>query len=409
MRLAVLQQGAHRGARYAGIALGASLPLSTALDNVLLVLLLLCWLASGRYAEKLAAIRANPVAVAALLLFALVLAGLAWGTGPLADGRLYVKKYSDLIAIALLVTVFTDPADRQRALLALAGSLALTLVLSFALWLDWLPAWGFVVGTPDDPSVLKTRIPHSALMSFGVLLYAVLARHATDRVWRAAWAALALGAAVNVVLMVQGRTGYVLLAAFALLAILSLRQWKPLVAAAVLATAGFVGAYELSSGFQQRVALAVAEARDWQPGVATGTSVGVRLEFYRNTLEIVCAHPVLGVGTAGFAQAYGERIHGTDLYATRNPHNLYLLVTAQFGLVGLGLLLFLFVQQWRYAARLPVPGHTLLARGVVLTLAVGGLFNSMIIDHAESLFFAWSSGVLFAGLADPWLHRKGGA
>jgi hypothetical protein len=37
----------------------------------------------------------------------------------------------------------------------------------------------------------------------------------------------------------------------------------------------------------------------------------------------------------------------------------------------------------------------------VLTLALGGLFNSMIIDHTESLFFAWMSGVLFAGLADP--------
>ncbi|HYL19071.1 MAG TPA: hypothetical protein VEV20_10330, partial [Burkholderiales bacterium] len=158
MRLEVVQNGAQRLARYAAIALGASLPLSTALDNVLLVLLLLCWLASGRYAEKLAAIRANPVAVAALLLFAFVLAGLAWGTGPLAEGRLYAKKYSDLIAIALLVTVFTDPADRQRALIALAGSLALTLVLSFALWHGWLVHGGVVIGTPDDPSVFKQRI-----------------------------------------------------------------------------------------------------------------------------------------------------------------------------------------------------------------------------------------------------------
>ena len=409
MRLDVIQAGAQRFARYAAIALGASLPLSTALDNVLLVLLLLCWLASGRYSEKLASIRANPVAVAALLLFALVLAGLMWGTGPLADGRVYAKKYSDLVAIALLVTVFTNPADRERALVALAASLALSLVLSFVLWMGWLPPWGFVVGKVDDPSVFKQRIPHNVLMSFGVLLYVVLAREARDRTWQVVWIVLALAAAINVVLMVRGRTGYVLIVAFALLLILSMRQWKTLVAAAALTTIGLVGAYHFSTGLQQRVAQTVSEARDWKPGVATNTSVGGRLEFYRNTLGIIAEHPILGVGTGGFAQAYAARIQGSDLGETRNPHNLYLLVTAQLGLVGLALLAFLLIQQWRYAARLTIPYHTLLARAVVLTLVVGGLFNSMIIDHTESLFFAWCSGLLFAGLADAKRERASAA
>jgi O-antigen ligase len=405
MRLDVIQAGARRFARYAAIAIGASLPVSTALDNVLLVLLVLCWLASGRYGEKLAMIRANPVAVAALLLFAFVMAGLAWGTGPLAEGRLYAKKYSDLIAIALLVTVFIDPADRQRALIALAGSLALTLVLSFALWQGWLVHGGVVIGTPDDPSVFKQRIPHNVLMSFGLLLYVVLARQAQDRVWRIVWLALAVAAAVNCVLMVRGRTGYVLIVVFALLLILSMRQWKMVVAAAVLTVVGLAGAYHFSTGLQQRVAQTVAEARDWKPGVATSTSIGGRLEFYHNTIAIIAEHPILGVGTGGFREAYAARVKGSDMGETHNPHNLYLLVTVQLGLIGLALLAFLLIQQWRYAARLTVPDHTLLARAVVLTLAVGGLFNSMIIDHTESLFFAWCSGLLFAGLADARRER----
>jgi O-antigen ligase len=405
MRLDVVQTGAQRLARYAAIALGASLPLSTALDNVLLVLLLLCWLASGRYGEKLASIRANPVAVAALVLFAFVLAGLAWGTGPLAEGRLYAKKYSDLIAIALLVTVFIDPADRQRALFALAGSLALTLVLSFALWQGWLVHGGVVIGTPDDPSVFKQRIPHNVLMAFGLLLYVVLARQARDRVWQIVWIALAVAAAVNCVLMVRGRTGYVLIVVFALLVIFSMRQWKTVVAAAVLTAVGLAGAYHFSTGLQQRVAQTVAEARDWKPGVATTTSIGGRLEFYHNTIAIIAEHPILGVGTGGFRGAYAAHVKGSDMGETHNPHNLYLLVTVQLGLIGLALLAFLLIQQWRYAARLTVPDHTLLARAVVLILAVGGLFNSMIIDHTESLFFAWCSGLLFAELADAKRER----
>src|SRR3954470_18547156 len=72
--------------RYIAIALGFSIPISTALDNVLSALLLLLWLISGEYARKWHTIRPNPVAIAAMLLFALSLVGLMWSTGPLADG-----------------------------------------------------------------------------------------------------------------------------------------------------------------------------------------------------------------------------------------------------------------------------------------------------------------------------------
>jgi O-antigen ligase len=196
-----------------------------------------------------------------------------------------------------------------------------------------------------------------------------------------------------------------LIIVFAMLLILSMRQWKTLVAAAALTGVCLVGAYHFSTGLQQRVAQTVAEARDWKPDVATHTSIGGRLEFYHNTIAIIAEHPLLGVGTGGFREAYAARVQGSEMGETHNPHNLYLLVTAQLGLAGFALLAFLIVEQWRYAARLTVADHTLLARGVVLTLVVGGLFNSMIIDHTESLFLAWCSGLLFAGLAD--LKREG--
>jgi O-antigen ligase len=188
---------------------------------------------------------------------------------------------------------------------------------------------------------------------------------------------LAAAATVNVMLMIRA-TGYVLLAAFAVLLLFSILRWRGVIVAAVLVAAGFAGAYELSSGFQQRLNMRVSETHTWQPGTVTGTAVGVRLEFYRNTLEIIREHPLLGVGTAGFSQAYDDKIKGTDLYPTRNPHNLYLLVTAQFGLAGLALLLFLLVQQWRYSPAEPRPRSAGTLRGADVAVAT---VHSMIIDH----------------------------
>ena len=86
------------------------------------------------------------------------------------------------------------------------------------------------------------------------------------------------------------------------------------------------------------------------------------------------------------------------MVATQNPHNEYLLITAQIGLLGLTLLLWLFIVQWRSAQQLPMPMETGLARGLVLTIAIGCLFNSLLLDHSEGLFYAWLSGLLYSGL-----------
>ena len=61
-------------------------------------------------------------------------------------------------------------------------------------------------------------------------------------------------------------------------------------------------------------------------------------------------------------------------------------------------LLALFAYQWRLAARLATRLDTSLARGLVLTMLAGCLFNSFLLDHTEALLYAWLSGLLFAGL-----------
>ena len=85
--------------------------------------------------------------------------------------------------------------------------------------------------------------------------------------------------------------------------------------------------------------------------------------------------------------------------ATVNPHNEYLLLTVQTGVIGLACLLFLFFRQWRSAVLLETPQDRHLARGLVLTFVIGCLFNSLLIDHTEGLLFAWMSGLVFVTIA----------
>lgn len=396
---------AQRGTRWIAIALGLSLPVSTALDNVLLVLLLLCWLASGDWQTKFARIRANPVAVAALLLLGLLALGIAWGPGLATERFTYLKKYTDLLLIPILATVFVEPVDRRRGVLAFGAGLMLTLLLSYALKLGILPPEKFITGDAANPTVFKRHITQNLLMAYGSLLFAALAWHAAVPRARWLWAGLSALAAFNVLFLVQGRTGYVVLAALAVLSLFRWLRWRGIVAAVILFAGASAGAYSFSKSFHERVDLAVSGISRWQPDVASIDPVGVRLEFYRNTLAIIRDHPLLGVGTGGFARAYAQRVEGSSMVATTNPHNQYLLITVQLGLGGLALLVWLFVQQWRCAARLQTDTHQLLARGLVLSMIMGSLFNSLLIDHSESLFYCWLSGLLFAELGEERQQR----
>jgi O-antigen ligase len=246
--------------------------------------------------------------------------------------------------------------------------------------------------------VFRRHITQNLFMAFGALLFLHHAATAPTRSRKWVWAVLSALAAVNVLFLVQGRTGYLVLAGLILLVLVRRFRWKGVAAGLAVVVVSFASAYALSNSFHTRVELAISQAAAWRSDEAADSPIGVRLEFYRNTAQIIRAHPWLGVGTGGFEAAYDEHIRGTGMTSTRNPHNLYLLVTAQFGAIGLAALLLLLIQQWRCAALLTAPGHDLLARGVVLVFVLGGMFNSLIIDHAEGLFFAWMSGLLFSGL-----------
>jgi hypothetical protein len=74
------------------------------------------------------------------------------------------------------------------------------------------------------------------------------------------------------------------------------------------------------------------------------------------------------------------------------------MISAQTGVIGLILLLYLFYTLWRYAPLLPTPFEQDAAKGLVLAYLVNCLLNSALMDHTDGLFFAFMSAVLYANL-----------
>jgi O-antigen ligase len=388
---------AGRAAQWAAVALGFSIPISVVLDNVLLPIVLAGWLASGNWRAKWDAVRGNSIALAALALFGVLLLGTLYGERNPGDAALTLRKYLDLLWIPILLWVFRDAAMREKALHALAISIALVMLLSFLIMADLIPETRFHSGTASNAIVFKTRQTHGPLMAFGAFLYFQLALVAATPRRRVLWIVLAVLAIINGTLVVPGATGYLVFGALALYLGYLGMGWRGIAGAAAIAGA-LVAALAFTPGpFQERVIRIQGEVAQWQPGVMDlASSVGTRLEMYRVSLALVRDRPVLGHGTGSTAKAFADKVQGRVAVPVRNPHNEYLHMLVQLGLPGLAALLYLFWTHWRLAPTLSTPLSRHLARGLLLTMAVGCLFNSWLMDHTEGLLYAWLTGLLFA-------------
>ena len=374
------------------ILLGLSIPISVALDNILLGVLALLWLLSGYWRDSIQIVRVNPVAGAAVLLFAMLALGVTYTEG--SPGVLF--KYIDLLFVPVFLVFLRDAMTRQRALCAFGIAALASVLVSHLAYLDLLSQVLWFARAPENPYGFKPSITHSLIVALAAYTFALLARDAQRPRLRIAYIALALFAAHNVVFMILSRTGYVVLTVLFLYFFATTFGRRGLLAITAASMAIFFAAYLTSDIFRGRVEVAATETAEWHAANPSTNSVGLRLEFYTASLEIIRQHPWLGSGTGSFPAVYARAVADQHRVPTENPHNEYLLIAVQTGLAGLACLIYLFIRQWQFAGRLGETLYRDLGRGVVLTFAVGCLFNSLLIDHTEGLLFAWLSGLAFS-------------
>jgi O-antigen ligase len=373
--------------RWMAVATAFSLVVSTALCTVTMLLFLAFWVASDHYREKLSQIQARPLALCSLALLTMLVIGVLYSAATLPQALKTLSSYRELLYLPLLLTAFDDQKWQRRGYYAFLIAMLLILTLSYAKFLGWLP-----LGPPEQEyTVFKGRIAHSLLMAYTIYLLAQHFVQEPHRRWL--WGLLIALGLVNLLFMISGRTGYLVFFALTILFMYQYWHWRGLFISGLLVVGVTTLAYHTSDPFQTRMGQMISDITEDQPP-GTVTPGRLRLEFYANTLSLIARHPWLGGGTGSFVPEYAELVQEKHLYPTNNPHNEFLLITTQIGLVGLVLLLLLGYRQWRlsYALR---PEFIAAAQGLVVTLAVGSLLNSLLLDFTEGHFYACLTGIYY--------------
>jgi O-antigen ligase len=372
------------------------LPLSTTLADIFLLITVVATLSSGNFYEKIAAIWHNQVARAFVVFFCLFVVGVIYSTAPLGDALAMLSKYDKLLLAAPLMLVFTEDKWRNHAITVFLVAIAISVLLAY------LKFWGLINYSNWDGSdeIFKGHIEFSFLLSFTVYLILLEFERVKDNRKRILLGVFIALLVYEILFIGTGRAGYFILAGLVLLFFAQKMHWRGVLLAVIVILLMFFVAFNFSSTFKNRMQLAVSEMVSYQEDQIT--SMGLRISFAKNSLKLIEQHPIIGTGTGSFKYEYAK-ITPTPTVLTHNPHNEYLHIGVQFGLVGLLMLLALFVIQFRLSFKLPQK-MCFIAQATVLSIVVGCLANSWLMDTTQGHFY-----IYFMALTFSLLPRQGQA
>jgi O-antigen ligase len=306
---------------------------------------------------------------------------------PLNEAVEGAGKYAKLALLPLAVFLLDDVRWVKRALYAFLGALALAVFASYLEGYGLTPDWT----AKGDSTAFAGHITLSLFEAIGAFIVFTLARFEPQR--RLFWVVLGVFFLSHLFILNTGRTGQVL--ALAMLAVLMFQmlRWKGVLIGGVAAALLMAGAWFGSAQFQQRILVGAQDLQQYEQGESRN-SLGARLDFWSNSLKIIQDKPLTGHGTASLKEVYPAYASANG-WLTDNPHNEFLMVTIQWGVLALALLLGLFIAMAQASVRL-TPEAGAIMWGVLTAYALGGLFNSLLLDHREGMMFAMLVGLLLA-------------
>jgi O-antigen ligase len=366
--------------------------------NVGVGLALLLALASGPLRARLAVAAMQPLGVAALILFAVMTLAMSWAPVPWPARFAAWWNWRTMLLIVLTAAAFGDERWKERFCLALVAAATLGALASFAM------VAAHVTLDPGFPGTLfLNHVTQSMALAVGVLLAVVLAapRERPTRS-RMLLVAAALVCLANLVLVTAGRSGQVAVAAAGLsaawLMLTGRRRLQALLALLVLGAALTAA----SPALQERFRKIGQEAPELDCSTHEESSTALRLLLWRTTGALILERPWVGYGVGGFTPAYERKVPsqvgGQPLVnwcarPAHDPHNQYLRVAVEAGVLGLAAFLGLLVGATRQPASQPYRGAAL---ALLAAWCTTSLFNSHFQTFNEGHLIALLLGALLA-------------
>ncbi|MDP3753096.1 MAG: O-antigen ligase family protein [Polaromonas sp.] len=297
-----------------------------------------------------------------------------------------------ILYILPLALIFSDEGPKRKFLAAFMATSVVGLVLSFAVINHYL----HVHLRLNPYAVFRSHATQGMVFAICVFLALWFGFRQKIPVWRWGFYGLAGAFFLNLAMVTPGRSGYVVFLVLTVWAFSMWRGFKGVVIGVLVASVLGVGAFYASSSVRGRVMEGVTEVRNYETS-PTETSLGRRMIQYQTTWGMIQESPVLGVGTGGFKQHFSaiaaKNYTGWRAIPFDDPHNQYLFILAENGVIGLLAFLAVIGMMLKYCLK----GGSIygkMAAGCVLAWCATSLFSGHFRTFPEGHLIAFIVGIL---------------
>ena len=391
--------------QYLLIALAFLMPLTVIGANLIIIIIVLLWLCSGNYKSKYNDIIGSKLMIASIGFYILHLIGMFW-TEDLEWGfHILHKMWYFLLLLPVLYTVVNKEYTKYY-IYAFLVAIALTEILSYLVWFEVIEE--FMHAETKNPTPFMSHVSYNPFLAFAIYLviYEIVFNKELSKLMLWLYSFFAVAMVINM-FITGGRAGQAMF--FAMMAILIFQYFKgqrikALIVSLILIPVIFIAAYQTSPLFKDRTHLAIDQIVNYDlEAVATNqsvnSSVGARILFSLNSWEIIKENPLFGVGTGDFPSEYKKisLVKSPGGPYANNPHNMYILVLVQLGIVGLLSMLSILYYQIKLSFAQSNKFFHDVGFALPLLFLIIMLSDSYLLGHFTSLLFVFFSSFLYKG------------
>ena len=329
------------------ILLGITIPTSIAITNLVIGLLALCWIIEGDFKNKFKAIKASKWILSVFALIALYGLGMLWGNTHL-NANWQFQRLALLLVFPVLRTMNLKQETIRNGVVAFLITTFISAIVSIAINNNIiLPIdeyFSFINYDWSISAFIKYNYHNVILsLSFTISLYILIEKKSKYKV---ALVLFIIAYAISI-FTERGRAGQVIFNLSALFYIIyyNRKHLLRLLAFIILLFSFQFIVYKTTKVYKNRFdAVSNIIVNNGEAG--KGKLEDIRYVFVRESVNRILQKPIWGYGTGSFVKIFIDEVDsGHDFQLHTTPHNQYLYVWFELGILGLILLLFIFYYQ----------------------------------------------------------------
>jgi O-antigen ligase len=336
-----------RAQQFLFVLLGVFIPTSIAITNLIIGLLALCWIFERNFKAKFDIIRSSKWMLAILALIGFYGLGMLWGDHHLnADWQF--QRLALLLFFPILMTMNLKQETIKRAVFAFLGTAFISalsaiainnnIILPLSEYLSFIdPSW--------RNSAFITYNYHNVILALATTLslYVLIEKKS-----KYTYLLLLFIVVYAISIFTEiGRAGQVIFNLSAVFYIIyyNRRNLLRLCALLVILFSFQFIVYKSTTVYKNRFDI-LSNIIQNNGDRGKGKPEDIRYVFVKESLKRIIEKPIFGYGTGSFGTIFNEQVKtGHIFYTHTTPHNQYLYVWFELGILGLVLLLLIFYLQ----------------------------------------------------------------